>query len=449
MSTLAVFLTKKGQISDNSKMADLAKFTYTEPKIYKDKDNKKWCIRYNLKYDESDETQYRKEFGKSYNIKLNRIQELKVRSVEAEILKGMVADDLYKGIDPEKKEEQQKAKLLQKIKDAERFNFDYCLQVFLKEKGYLDPIPKKTGSSKTYRLLLTNALKPALEEVGAADDLRLVKKEHILGLIDSHYFSDGEDIKRWSGSSCNVNLAIFSSFFEVLVDKGILEANVAKLVKYKPAGARNEARSTIFKRDEIEILFNVAKERDSTLEAIYKCIYYSYIRISELFRLQLSDVHLDRDIVNIPFVKAKKQNDGFSRDVYIYPKLKECLERYIQKTFGNDRNPNYYLFPNLLYNDKVHRKTPVPFYTASAHLFRYLKKQHPDKFVGREGLYPYTLKHSGATYFIEDNINNSSPTAMLLHLQKQMRHSNLNTTQIYISKDLGLTLELEKSFIFN
>lgn len=428
----------------------MAVFTFDAPYIYRDKGNKKWLIRYTIKGD-GIKNPYRKETGVNYESKFNYIKNLKEREIEINVVLGLVLQDLQDGVDPENRKEDRKKIILQKIKDAEQFHFDYCLNIFMKEKGYVNPIPKKEGSAKTYRLFLNNFLKPVLIENNIVNDVRKLTKDHVQGLIDSHYYAEeGSGIRKWVGNTCNINIAFISSFLEVLIDKKILKENVTSTIKAKPVGGKVEARSLIFKREEINILFNYAQKTDPTLECIYKFIYYGYVRISELFRVKLKDIDLQKDLLNIPYENAKRQNDGYSRDIYIYPKLKECLERYLQITFGDDRRDDYYLFPNLLFNDKTHKKTPVPFYTASAKLYTAVTLLPESKgLFKREGLYPYTLKHSGCTYFIEDNINDSSPTKLLLHLQKQMRHQNLDTTQIYISKDLGINLEVEKSFIYN
>jgi len=429
----------------------MTKFSFQGPSIFKDKQNKKWFIKYNIKYP-GEAMQYRKEYGKSYHTKLNYIKDLDEREVEANILLALVLEDLNNQIDPENKEAEQEAALIQQIKEAEQYHYDYCLNLFLKEKGYLSPKPKQENSAKIYKSFLKNNFKPMLVELGIVENVRKITKEHIQNLIDLHYFSeDNDDISIWGGVTCNLSLSYIRSFLEVLVDKKILAENPAKDIKQKPKGIRVEARKTIFTRAELDFLFNAASETDIALEAVYKLIYYGYIRISELFRLQLKDIIFEKSIINIPSEKAKSQKDGFSRNIHMYPKLKECLQRYINAEFGDDMQPDYYLFYSKKYNDKLHRKTQIQFYADSSAFFQKMTamKGAEKLFLNRSGLYPYTLKHTGATFFIEDNINNSSPTKLLLHVQKQMRHKTLTTTQIYISRDLGLNLELENEFVFN
>jgi hypothetical protein len=110
-------------------------FDYSEPYLYKDKDNKKWFVRYSISY-KGEKTDYIKEYGKIYwGYSLNRIKDLKKREKEFNDLIAIIRLDLKAGID-KRKPASIEAFVNKQNTLSKKYSFDECFKLYLKLKGY-------------------------------------------------------------------------------------------------------------------------------------------------------------------------------------------------------------------------------------------------------------------------------------------------------------------------
>src|ERR1700744_2966371 len=104
----------------------MANFIYKEPRIYKDPEDKKWCIRYSIQYPGDDKFYPRKEYGENYlGQQLNRIQNPKEREERLFDVLRAVKKDLSTGVDP-KNPVTVVEYVKKQTESTHKYTFDYC-----------------------------------------------------------------------------------------------------------------------------------------------------------------------------------------------------------------------------------------------------------------------------------------------------------------------------------
>lgn len=449
-------------------------FKFTEPYIYPalvedGKDTKgnpinskgeiinKWCIRYKIEFDKipihlnnQSPIQYRKEYGKSYNVKLNKIKNIADKKFEAMVLLGRIKDDLTKGIDPESREVQLENVTIQAIKDAEKYSFKYVFEGWFELKNYNNPIPSKVTSAKNLKSFLLKQFLPELTDE-QAKNIRLITDEVI-----SEYVMKKFNAGNWSAFTANNRIGWISGVFTYAYKKKLITTNpmvyVEKIKADKVIVAKDgskslkkkkEVRFNIYTDIELERLFKASHNTKD--EAIFKTLHFAFIRFSEIFRLKIGHLDLANKQFLIPAEIAKGQRDGATASVPIFPELEEVLTRYLQNQFKGDLNPNYPLFPldgNVAKEDIYNN-----FYTRYRTLIKTLRLDIKNPITITKT--PYALKHTGAQLFIKQNqALNISSYVLIDAVMKMMRHVDFKTTQDYLAKDLGLALDVTAKFSF-
>jgi integrase len=433
---------------------------------YKDKngnDVDKWFIRYTLKFQDSPPpyykdnslTQYRREFGKSYNLSLTGFNKKRDKEYQAELLLARVQDDLDKGIDPEYRE-YALLKLKQKNAiEAQAYHYDRLVELFMIENMYINPIPKKEISARAYKSFFNNQLRNFLDSINKLDDIRLITTEDVetylergrLGQFSIPGFSKASGEHRtnkpWNSTTTNIKRGWISALFSIAIRKRLILINPVAIISKRKVEPRKEARFKIYSRREVEIIWNYMESNNLMLDAICKILYYAYIRRSEIFRIRLKMIDLDKNVLTIAPEVAKGQRDGYSRQVKIYPQLAKSLKQWIDYRFQGNNDGEYFLFPNK-------KDALIAFKYASFHRMfnsELLTIQTINKGHFKIKSEFYALKHTSVTFFIEDNFNTSNSLKVLTHLMKQLRHEDFSTTQKYISKDLGLNIDAEDEFV--
>ncbi|HEX8577102.1 MAG TPA: site-specific integrase [Flavobacterium sp.] len=448
---------------------------FSEPSIYKDQANKKWCVRYTKKVDGT--TSYIKEYGKSYNIRLNAIPDLKKRDKELDILLELVKQDLEAGVSPEEKERIEEQKRIEEIEESQAYNFDEVLKFVIRKKGFDNPLPNQKHSKRNLESFWTNTLKPFLEDIGKANDVRKVTIDDIEKLIElksspQPQFHRNGKIKidkatgqqlvkaDWSYNTASNRIDWLGMYFQALVDSRKLAINPCHNIKrddvlVDDVKGTNLKRFQIFTREELDLLWDYLENRNYYDYAFARMIYFTFIRPSEILRLRLWMLDLKNNKILIPPHIAKNgKKVKKTLEVYVPPVLATELEKYLNLTFGDDLNPDYLVFPAFasgtfrILGNKERSITSLS-ECLKDHLTR-LRKIHPNLFPPHKT--GYGLKHSGNTYFIENNFNtkNMSALKILTFLRKQNRHSDLSMTQKYISEELGIMLDQEdNAFVFD
>ncbi len=418
------------------------KFDYKEPKLYKDKDNKKWVVRYSVRYTGEKNYIPLKEYGRFYFGKsLNAIADLKLREKEFQKLLLLVQMDLEKGIIL-KQPETLKVLDDKAAKEVSKKSYDECLKSYMVEKGYINPIPKKERSAEAIESFHRNQFRPFLERKKLLDDVSKIGKAELMEFTD-YYHKHPDPKQKWGNTTYSIKKALLSTFFSSMVDNDIIEDNPAK--RLKSVEKESTERFELFTKEERDILFNHLDSSDKKnypfMSAMCKSIYYSYIRETELSRLKVSDFNFEKRTIRIHPDNAKGQRDKKVRFVAMTLALKAGLENYVSKY---EHQPDYYMFGKK-FRPSLYR-TGTDWVDDFKDVIDFLRVKFPGKF-NRSGLTPYALKHSGVTDFITDNKAKFSTTVLYNYVQTQCRHEKFETTQLYFKK-LELNLDAVDTFDF-
>lgn len=219
--------------------------------------------------------------------------------------------------------------------------------------------------------------------------------------------------KKYSGRTHNDHLIILKVFINAMIEREWITKNPFKKVKRLETTI---GRNLAYSEDEKVLLKDHLYNIDRQMYYFSQIMYYCFIRRSELAKLKVGDFDLVNNTITIPAgVSKNKTQESVVIPVGLDPVLKEMkLSQY---------HKNDYVFGSLL------MRSPHPYKNhnhISTRHNKHLEKLGIDK---EKGLYSW--KHSGvcvAYYATGKDIYS---------VMRQLRHRDLNTTQIYL-KSLGL-----------
>jgi len=423
----------------------MGNFTFKPAKIYKDEPaNKKWCVRFAIKYDHEEKFTYLKDYGRQFfGYSLNSITDLKERDEKFIILKHAIQRNLEDGIDLRnltsvKSHVETKIKVAKEAeaKKTDKCHFDTCLNLYLQHKGYINPVAKKKQSAQTITMFLKNQFRPYLETNKLLKDIREINKSHLQDFMNAFWQHKDPNLK-WSNNTFNNKRSYLGSFFSLLLDEEIITSNPVLLVKSKKKDKTQ--RFGIFTKEELVILWNYLKENNYLLYVMSKLIYHSFIRSSEATRLRVDAFDMVNRKIRVEAEIAKTQKDGLDRYIMMFLPLHEALTEYLEKY---EHEPNWLMFGKGKRPSKF--EIGKGWYEDFTTCVQELGKEHPGKF-NRDNLTLYCMKHTGVTHFIQDQKDKYSSTELLQFVQSQCRHESFTDTQVYW-KRLGFQLDTFDSF---
>lgn len=229
---------------------------------------------------------------------------------------------------------------------------------------------------------------------------------------------DATLIREWMGSLFNQNLsavtvrrklAALRSFFRFLQRAGIIDTNIAKLVR-SPKAPRTlprvmtaESATNLLEGvpQEAAKLERLHPERDT---AILELLYGTGVRVSELVGLNTDDVNLPERWMR---VRGKGRKE---RDVPLGSKAADALDRYLQVRRPAAREKATFL------NHRGKR--------LSDRGVRSIVKLYSGLLLGDSSIHPHSFRHAYATHLLADG-------ADLRSIQELLGHASLSTTQKY------------------
>lgn len=416
------------------KIFDNGVFKYKNPVLYKDKANKKWHLSYGIQYPHEDKFRYPKEYGRWFLRKsLNQIKNLKIREKEfGDILEALTLE-LKNGVDIKN------SSTINKYEETyTKLHYDSCLEMYYKNKGLLNPIPKKSKTAEVTKIFHRNQFKPYLTKKNLLNDFTRITKNEIKEFFDI-YYNHPDTTKKWSNTSFNNKKALLSSFFSFLVDEEIIEINPVSKIKYKSADSTE--RFGIYTSEEREIVFNYLNTHHPFMATVVKLIYHAYIRETELTRLRVRDFDFDKcEIVIEPNI-AKGQKDGLPRFVFMNPSLVKAIKYYLSLY---EHKPDDYIF------GKSFKPSQYQIGHSWQHVYtralNHIKNDYPTLFKTK-GLSIYAFKHTGVTDLFHDNIKDKTSGELLYYIKRQCRHEKFEMTEKYLKK-LRINIETIDKFIF-
>ena len=229
-----------------------------------------------------------------------------------------------------------------------------------------------------------------------------------------------------SASTVNQYLAGVRSLFRYLETLGI--PNVMSTIK-SVKQSKTHKKLPLTREQALTIQANI--KRDTLLEkrdyAIYQLCLRNGLREIELERANVEDIST-RDDENILYLQGKFQNEK-NTFVVLCSTVMEALNDYLLAR--GDYKMSDPLFIGLAYNKPSTRLT-----TRS--IRRIITKMLIDNNCKNKRVTPHSLRHTAITSLVKANDND------LLQAQVFARHSDVNTTTIYIAEDNRITNAPEK-----
>jgi len=208
----------------------------------------------------------------------------------------------------------------------------------------------------------------------------------------------------WSDATLRISYSGIKHFFRTTL---VRRWKILNEVKFK----RHRSLPTVLSQKEVRrIICNLPTLQN---KAFYVTLYSLGLRLKEATHLKPGDIDAERKVVHV-------RNSKGARD-RVLP-LPDVAQRGLQAYYKTHRNPDW-VFPALGQNMGRHAATatkPVSDNGVQGALRRTVKK------LGiRKHVHPHVFRHSYATHLIEANVP-------ILHVQKLMGHSNINSTMVYL-----------------
>lgn len=242
-----------------------------------------------------------------------------------------------------------------------------------------------------------------LKKVELLDSLDEVRRIHII-----HFLNFLKDEGK-SAKTLARHVASVRAFHQFLLREKVLDHDPS--VQIEPPKTERSLPKVLSLK-EVETLLDAPKPNDHyglRDKAMLELLYATGMRVSELIRLDIGDVHLTMGFVRV-FGKGNKE-----RIIPMGKKSVDALTCYLEQgrsQFISAKHQEYALFLNHL----GHRLTRQGFW-------KILKKLTREAGIEKE-LTPHTLRHSFVAHLLENG-------ADLKAVQEMLGHADISTTEIY------------------
>lgn len=244
-------------------------------------------------------------------------------------------------------------------------------------------------------------------------DWRQVELPHLMAFLQHERGralenQEKDSPRRLSSESVYLEIAALRAFYRYAENEKILPLNVAENLSLPRRWKRLPKALTNAEIDQLLKLLPVETPRDLCLQAALELAYASGLRLAELCRLRLEQLHLDAGFINV-IGKGNKE-----RVVPVGKKAVAALQRYLESAR-----------PKL-----VTPKSPAAVFltmrgTPFATVTMWLRIKQRVKASGLErNITPHMLRHSFATHLLEHG-------ADLRVIQELLGHANISTTEVY------------------
>ncbi len=224
-------------------------------------------------------------------------------------------------------------------------------------------------------------------------------------------------------SSVARKLAALRTFFQFLVREGLVELNPAKLV----STPRLEKKLPKHLSIEEAIKFIETPDTETDLgkrdRAMLELMYATGIRVSELTKLELSDIDFKSKLIRVSGKRRKERIVPFGDPAS--EALKNYLgvrERFLNHAAVSAREPEA-LFLN-------YQGTRITTRSVGRMVEKYIRIC-----AGMHNISPHSLRHSFATHLLDSG-------ADLRDIQELLGHARLSSTQIYTHVSMEKLIEV-------
>jgi integrase/recombinase XerC len=218
-------------------------------------------------------------------------------------------------------------------------------------------------------------------------------------------------------------LAALRTFFQFLVREGVVELNPAKLV----STPRLEKKLPVHLSVEDAIRFIETPDLETDLgkrdRAILELLYGTGVRVSELTKLDLSDIDFREKLVRVTGKRRKQRIIPFG-DPALHALMNYLTVRnaFLQNAPAEERNSQA-VFLN-------YQGTRITTRSVGRMVDKYISIC-----AGIHNISPHALRHSFATHLLDSG-------ADLRDIQELLGHARLSTTQIYTHVSMEKLIEV-------
>ena len=248
----------------------------------------------------------------------------------------------------------------------------------------------------------------------------------IIEKFRSYLYEKNKTISIKTANAYMITMRSFLKFLEKKWHKS-MSATAIDLIKTEERHIEFLTQEELIRLFKIPNIQNIIWTRDL---AIMECIYSTWLRISELTQLNISDINLKRKEFAVRW-KWKKV-----RVVYLTSRASKLIWNYIEKRIDN-------LLP-LFIRHNIKIDNIDSFENEKVRLTRFfitnmIKKYSKQAFI-LKNISAHTLRHSFATNLL-------SNWADLRSIQEMLGHSSIITTQIYTHVTNKKLKEVHKKFM--
>jgi len=199
---------------------------------------------------------------------------------------------------------------------------------------------------------------------------------------------------------------------------------------------RRKKLPVVLEPEEVEKLLSIPNKRYITgirNKAILATMANMGLRVSEVVNLRPGDINLTKR--NLRVINGK---DGVDRDITIPINTAEALREW-KKAKPKDSK---YFFTTIKNKNQGNRFDSSKGSQLSVRYIQFMVKRYAKKAGIDKDITPHTLRHTFATSFIRQGQN-------VMKLKKILGHSDISTTQIYVTlanKDIEEAMNGFKEF---
>ncbi|PYS49216.1 MAG: tyrosine recombinase XerC [Acidobacteria bacterium] len=218
-------------------------------------------------------------------------------------------------------------------------------------------------------------------------------------------------------------LAALRTFFQFLVREGVVELNPAKLV----STPRLEKKLPVHLSVEDAIRFIETPDTETDLgkrdRAILELLYGTGVRVSELTKLDMSDIDFKEKLIRVTGKRRKQRIVPFG-DPALHALLNYLTVRnaFLQSAPMDERDTQA-VFLN-------YQGTRITTRSVGRMVDKYITQC-----AGLHNISPHALRHSFATHLLDSG-------ADLRDIQELLGHARLSTTQIYTHVSMEKLIEV-------
>ena len=229
-------------------------------------------------------------------------------------------------------------------------------------------------------------------------------KKFVLDFLDHLYYH-----KKRTARTSNNYLAFCNLLAIFMKDRDYITVNPTDHISKRKVGKKIRE---IIPKGTRQIIFEYLGKTNTNYLTLCLCVYFCFIRRTEISKLQVKNVSLINDTIFIPGNFSKNGKDGF---VTIPNKLKMLLVAHLEKATNED-----YLFSDDNFKPGPRKLEPKKISDTWSKMREVLKFRNEYQF--------YSLKDSGITQLFNLNVP-------LIKIRDQARHHDIKITETYTPRN--------------